>query len=325
MRARRMRAARAEFRRTQQGYALLMVVFLTTTLLILAMMVAPSILTEGKREKEKEMIWRGKQYTRGVKLYYRKFGRFPTSLDDLTKPKVGSLRFMRQAYKDPMNQKDGSWRLIYVGPAGNLIGSLKPPQQNLQLPGIGTPVGAMASPGAPGNAAQAGLFGLGQGGALPGMQGGSSGPATGQPGTQPGVSGMSAPGAGTSGSGTATGITGAPVSADQGTPPGTDAIPMGDTPEVVGGNIIGVGGKINQRSVMVYEKAKNYRLFEFIWDPSKDNFGVGQAGMQTGNGMGQIPGTNPIGQPINPQQQNPASPQNPQQPQPQQPQNPQQQ
>jgi len=33
-------------------------------------------LTEGRREKEKEMIWRGKQYTRGVKLYYRKLGGF---------------------------------------------------------------------------------------------------------------------------------------------------------------------------------------------------------------------------------------------------------
>ena len=47
------------------------------------------------------MIWRGRQYVRGIKLYYRKTGRFPTSMDDLTKPKLGSLRFMRQAYKDP--------------------------------------------------------------------------------------------------------------------------------------------------------------------------------------------------------------------------------
>src|SRR5437763_17153606 len=117
----------------EQGYALLMVIFMTTILLILAAMAAPNIKTEGQREKEKEMIWRGRQYARGIKLYYRKLGRFPTSIDDLTKPKVGSLRFMRQAYKDPMNAQDGSWRLIYVGPAGQLIGSLKPQPQNLQF------------------------------------------------------------------------------------------------------------------------------------------------------------------------------------------------
>src|SRR5256885_17117281 len=81
------------------------------------------------------MIWRGKQDARRVKLYFRKMGRVPTSLEDPTKPKVGSIRFMRQVYKDPMNQEDGSWRFIYVGPAGQLMGSLKP-AQNLQLPQI---------------------------------------------------------------------------------------------------------------------------------------------------------------------------------------------
>ncbi|MDP9147347.1 MAG: hypothetical protein M3N22_06780, partial [Acidobacteriota bacterium] len=135
-------------RRQEQGYALMMVLFFTALMLIISMAAAPQILLQGKREKEEEMIWRGKQYIRGVKLYYRKMGRFPTSVDDLTKPKVGSLRFMRQAYKDPMNAKDGSWRIIYVGPSGQLIGSLKP-AQTLQMPagggGLGTSAAAIAA------------------------------------------------------------------------------------------------------------------------------------------------------------------------------------
>src|SRR6266850_2233394 len=138
-------------KRGERGYALLTVIFLVTVLLISTMTVAPNIVTEGRREKEKDMIWRGKQYTRGVKLYYRKMGRFPTSLDDLTKPKLGSIRFMRQAYKDPMNKEDGTWRLIYVGAAGQLIGSLKPPQ-NLQIPqptAPGTPPNPSGGTGTP--------------------------------------------------------------------------------------------------------------------------------------------------------------------------------
>jgi hypothetical protein len=179
-------------KRSERGYALLVVIFLMTLLLISTTVIAPNILTEGRREKEKDMIWRGKQYTRGVKLYYRKMGRFPSNLDDLTKPKLGSLRFMRQAYKDPMNKDDGSWRFIYVGPGGQLIGSLKPPQQNLTLPqagGIGTPASALNGPNAPAQPGGTGLPGLG--------------------GTQPGgaQSGTTPPG-----------TTGAPVSADQGTP-----------------------------------------------------------------------------------------------------------
>ena len=83
----------------------------------------------------------------------------------------------------------------------------------------------------------------------------------------------------------------------------------------MGGNIIGVGSKVNKKSVIVYDHAKNYRLFEFIWDPSKDTFGIGQPGMQTGTGLGQ-----PIGQPVGPPPGTPMNPQNPPQPQPQNPQ-----
>ena len=275
-------------KRSERGYALLVVIFLVTVLLLSTMVVATNILTEGRREKEKEMIWRGNQYARGVKLHFRKLGRFPTSLDDLTKPKVGSLRFMRQAYKDPMNKEDGSWRFIYVGPAGQLIGSLKPPQQNILFPqtgGVGTPANALNGPGTP---AQPGAIG-------------QQGPA----GTQPG--------------GTASG---ANPPATTGTPAGTDQsdsgsnpqpIPAVDTSAIIGGNIIGVGSKINKSSIIVYDTAKNYRLFEFIWNPSKDNFGVGQPGLQTGTGLGQ---TGVPGQPLG---QNPTTPQpNPQQPPPQQ-------
>src|SRR6266436_6195956 len=286
-------------KRRDSGYALLMVIFLVTLLLISTMAVAPNILTEGRREKEKEMIWRGKQYTRGVKLYYRKLGRFPTSLDDLTKPKIGSIRFMRQAYKDPMNKEDGSWRLIYVGAAGQLIGSLKPHPNNLQLPQAG-------GTGTPGNALNGSAV-LGQAGApgQPSATGQSNiGGQTGQSGTQPAgsASGTNPPS-----------TTGNPVSADQGDAP----IPTGDTPTIIGGNIIGVGGKINKSSILIYDKAKNYRLFEFIWDPSKDNFGVGQPGLQTGTGLGQPvgqqPGQNPTTPPQNPQQPPQPPPQNPQQ------------
>ncbi len=130
----RSRFSDARCGRRQRGFALLLVMFLTTLVLLGAMAAAPYVRTERQREKEEDMIWRGKQYVRGIKLFYRKNGRFPTSMDDLVKPKVSSLRFMRQAYKDPMNKEDGTWRMIYVGPAGQLIGSLKPPQ-TFQIPG----------------------------------------------------------------------------------------------------------------------------------------------------------------------------------------------
>src|ERR1700741_275727 len=135
-----------ERRAGERGYALMMAVFLMTVMLIATITAAVSVRTERQREKEEEMIWRGKQYGRASKLYYRKNGKSPTNLDDLIKPKNGSLRYLRQAYKDPMNKEDGTWRLIYVGPNGQLIGSLR--QTNLLQSALSNPglIGAL-SPG----------------------------------------------------------------------------------------------------------------------------------------------------------------------------------
>ena len=248
------RCQRRDQSRYQRGYALLLMMFFVAIMLATVLAVVTSVLTEGRRQNEEEMIWRGQQYVRGVRMYYRKLGKFPTSLDDLTKPKTGSIRFMRAAYKDPMNKEDGSWRLIYVGPAGQLIGSLKP-QPNLQIPGapgFGTAVSTVAGAGT---------------GAL-------SSTAT------------AAPGA----AGTATGDNGQPV--DPATDPMANppASAGSDAPTIIGGNIIGVGSKINKRSIKVYDKAKNYLLFEFVWNPAKDQ----AAAMQQLN----APGSGGIGTPV---------------------------
>jgi hypothetical protein len=137
-------------RRSQSGYALLMVCFLAAAMMIATWAAVPDLLTQSQREKEEEMIWRGEQYARAVRLYYRKNGRFPQSIEELTEKKT-TIRFLRQAYKDPMNKKDGEWRLIYIGPNGQLIGSLK--STGLRgLGGVGLPptsTGAAAPGGAP--------------------------------------------------------------------------------------------------------------------------------------------------------------------------------
>lgn len=262
--------------RGQSGYALLLVVFLTALVLIGTMSIGLRVYTEGKREKEKEMIWRGNQYVRGIKLHFRKFGRFPTSMDNLTKPSIGNIRFMRQEYKDPMNKEDGSWRLIYVGPAGQLIGSLKPRPAGFAVFG-NHPISPLPRPGVDQN---------------PPTPGGA--PST-----------PSATGTGTGASGT--------------TSSGTDLNPQpvatGDAPTIIGGNIIGVGSKVDQSSLIVYEQASNYKQFEFIWDPSKE-LGIGVPGQQPGApgvpGQTGAPGVPQPGAPQNPNPNpNPTNP-NPQ-------------
>ena len=245
--------------RQDSGYALLMVMFLTTLMLIGVTVTAPALRTEIRREKELDMIWRGKQYVRAIKLYYRKTGRFPTSIDDLSKPKLGSIRFLRQAYKDPMNKEDGSWRLIYVGPGGQLIGTKK--RRTLRLPG---------------SAAQASSRDSKAGGTQP-ASGASSNSTLGSsqtPSESPSAESKNAEGKDTT----------------------SDDSSSDDTPTIIGGNIIGVGSKVKHPSVITYEEATNYRQFEFIWDPSKDSIGgVGGVPIQGASPKQGTSGPQPFG------------------------------
>jgi hypothetical protein len=264
---------------------MLLIMFFLVLLVLSMAAAAPTVLSTIQREREAEMVWRGKQYTRGIRLYYLKTNRFPTSLDDLTKPKTG-IRFMRQAYKDPMNQVDGSWRLIYVGPNGQLIGSLN--DRSIGLSGMGAPAAMTGAQGA-GSSLLASANSLNS----PSGSVGSSGFGASQTaGTLPGGSVNTALANGTSTNGTAMGAQGDGSAVDPLQPH-----PLGgmmDASNTIGGNIIGVGSKIDKKSFRVYEKAKNYKFFEFIWDPSKD-VTAGRASAGIGTPVQGANGTSPPG------------------------------
>jgi len=226
-------------RGASEGYALLTVVFLAAAMIIAATAAAPNLLTQGQREKEEELIWRGEQHARAVRLFYRKFGRFPLSLEELAEPKQ-QIRFLRKPYKDPMNRQDGSWRLIYVSPTGQLIGSVMRTSA-IQLPAAqpAQRLGAQASAGQPGPSAQ------------------PAQPAERQQRTQPRDEEEETeqqPGA----------------RRDTPAPPQPPA-PTTSRPEedkkVFGANIIGVASKVPKPSLKVYKRGRFYREWEFIWDP----------------------------------------------------------
>ena len=63
----------------ESGYALILIMFFLALLVLSLAAAAPTFLTNIQREKETEMIWRGKQYGRGLRLYYSKMKKYPTS------------------------------------------------------------------------------------------------------------------------------------------------------------------------------------------------------------------------------------------------------
>lgn len=70
-------------REQQSGYALLVILLMVTLVLISLAAAVPSVLHQGQREKEEELIFRGQQYQKAIARYYRKFGRFPMKMEDL--------------------------------------------------------------------------------------------------------------------------------------------------------------------------------------------------------------------------------------------------
>lgn len=117
-------AATLRRRDGERGLTLLMAVFLAAVMIIAATAAVPNLITESRRQKEELLIWRGNQYARAIGLYYHKTGHYPHDLRELAKG-VDGVHFLRHRYKDPMNTRDGSWRLIYLGPGGVLMGSLR--------------------------------------------------------------------------------------------------------------------------------------------------------------------------------------------------------
>lgn len=93
------------------GFTLVGVVVAIAVLTILIAAVGPSISAIVQRDKETELIFRGRQWARAIVLYQRRFGRLPTSLKELSESRPHTLR---RFWKEPMCNCD-AWHVIIAG------------------------------------------------------------------------------------------------------------------------------------------------------------------------------------------------------------------
>src|SRR5262245_37064477 len=105
--------SRSRSKSSESGYVLL-AVMLAFTLILIALSAGISRLGQQiKREKEEELVHRGKDYAIAVKRYVHKNGgRFPLSVEQLED--TNHVRFLRKKYKDPMTG-EADWRLVHFG------------------------------------------------------------------------------------------------------------------------------------------------------------------------------------------------------------------
>ena len=99
----------------ESGYVLLAVMLAVTLLLVALSIELPRIAQQIKREKEEELVHRGKDYATAVKRFVHKNGgRYPVSVEQLED--TNHIRFLRKKYKDPMTG-ESDWKMVHAGEA----------------------------------------------------------------------------------------------------------------------------------------------------------------------------------------------------------------
>jgi len=289
--------------RGERGYILIALILFVALLAIAMTAMAPVISQQVKRDREEELIHRGVQYARAIKHYVKKFGRYPTKIEDLEN--TNNVRFLRKRYKDPITGKD--FKILHMGEVQMSFGS--------GIAGATSASTLAAASQASGSSFGNNAFGGGGfGNSTPGSNSSFGGNAFGGNtfgGNNPGSSfGGSTFGSSNAAQGTSAGTNpaqgaGADNAAAGGNPdqsqsaggaPGTQGQPGQGNQVFGGGPIVGVASTSKEKSIRVFNKKERYYQWQFIYDPTTDRGGLlstpNQPGLQSlGGGMQQgIPG-----------------------------------
>ena len=264
-----------QFRRTgsnrsrESGYILITLMMMCSLIVIMLAVVLPQMSQQIRRDREMELIHRGVQYSRAIRRFYKKNGRYPVRLEELENS--NNIRYLRQRYKDPATGKD--FKLVHFGEVQMGMG-----------PGIagGVAPGANAfgaSPSPSGNSAQNAFGGLGRvnTGASLNPRGALS-PQTDSMGvattgdssqTSSGTTGTTMSSSASSSSSAST------TSSDSGQNSQGGIAQSGFGSQVFGGGpIVGVVSTSKKQSIREFNKKNHYNDWQFIYDPSTDRGGL---------------------------------------------------
>jgi type II secretory pathway pseudopilin PulG len=227
---------------TQRGYILLTLMLFVAMLSIAAVAIVPSITFQVRRDREQELIHRGVQYSRAIRKYYKKFGRYPTRLKDLDN--TNNIRFLRQHYKDPITGQP--FKLLHFG--------------DVKLMGGG---------GIPGATSVAALASAGNAGATAGNKGFSL----------ESTASQKPAGQGQPDKGEKEDNAGSSATSSEPEAPGSASQPTssrgGLSSQVFGGGpIVGVVSTSKAQSIREFNHKDHYNEWQFIYDPSTDRGGL---------------------------------------------------
>ena len=279
--------------RREAGYILLTLMMMCSMIIITLAAVLPYITQQIKRDREEELIHRGVQYSRAIRKFYKKTGRYPVRIEELEN--TNNIRYLRKRYKDPITGED--FKLLHYGEVKMTFGA-----------GL---AGGVA-PGALGAGALGSQGGLnGQAGAN-GLQNQLQAQMAMQAQTQMVAQASATNNAnGTNLNGSSSGDQSDDSGDKKGSNSGNKSPFSGGGPggqTFGGGPIVGVVSTSKKDSVRTFNKKSHYKDWQFIYDPNSDRGGLlntpAQPPLQNtvtsqGQGQGQpgMPGSSPFGGP----------------------------
>jgi len=268
-----MRSSLRIRRSAERGYVMMTLLLTLALMIIMAAAIVPSITFEIKRDREEEMIHRGVQYSRAIRAYYKKFGRYPVSLENLEN--TNQQRFLRKRYKDPLTGKE--FRLLHFGEAKLSLNGMSAGS----IPGAST-IGSNGQLNGPGGPQSSSPFGS------------TTFPPQSPQTRQNASDSTQSDSTGNDSQGTQSGTAGGLNSNDRSSP----------NPQTFGGGpIVGVASTSKNATIREFDKKKKYNEWQFVYDPTLDRgflittpyqpqlqmFGTGPQNVN-GPGQNQMPG-----------------------------------
>ena len=244
----------------ERGYVLLTLIFFVAVLAISLATILPSIIQEAKRDREEELVHRGAEYTRAIRLYFKKNGRYPAKIEDLESS--NNLRFLRKRYKDPMAARDengetADFKILRFGDPGVRLSQqgVNPAAPALQAAAVGSALNQTAA----GTGRQSGL-----GSSLTPQQDPSDPNANAESANTPAEDANGNPVA-KPGENPGDGATGQ-TSGDKPAAPGS--------PTYGGGAMVGVVSTSRKNTIREFNKKHHYYEWQFVYDPQTDRGGL---------------------------------------------------
>lgn len=255
---------------SEEGFTVLVAIFLLALLTLSLAIALPKVTREIQRDRELEAMHRGKQYTRAIQLYYRKFHRYPPNIEALVN--TDDIRFLRKRYVDPISRKD-DWRPIFFGQnkLPTAIGFFGMTLSGMPIAPISSDMNGSSGP-AGGSSASSGLSGSSSAfGSSSGLSGNSS--AFGSSSGLSGGSGTFGSSGGLSGNSGAFGSSGGLSGSNSGfgSSSGLSGSNSSDTQSFGNTALIGVTIPNEKRSMLVYKRQQQYDMWEFTYDPIMDS------------------------------------------------------